>query len=222
MPEPGRQYVIASDTAGGGSRGDAATAVVLDAETTDLVAAMSEKADPHVWGPRCARLGIFYNEGVLAFETEPSRHGLAAATEALRLEYPKLYYRRRRDSWRPGFTDLLGFSTDVGTKPLIISRIKKQIQERPDASCPWKPLLLELKAQHWDDNERMISKGHDDHVMAYGIGLMVRDDCYERGIIQVEARKPMPEHEKFWAREDRLAALRLAGRQKRSIPQWRR
>lgn len=226
-PEAGKQYIIASDTAGGGSRDDHAVAIVIDAETCHIVAGMRERAAPHIWGPRCADLGHYYNKGVLAFETFPSTHGLAAATEAKNEGYPNLYMRRRHDSWARQQTDVLGFHTNVETKPLLISRIKKQIEVRFDVTpvvvpyVPWSDLLHEMRQQQWDDNERMVSKGHDDMVVCYGIALMVRDDCLYRGIVKTPERAPMTESERYWAKEDKRMATRVRI-QKRMVYPWLR
>jgi hypothetical protein len=218
QPEPDRQYVIASDTAGGGSRADHAAAIVLDGETCRVVAAMHARADPHVWGPRCARLGWFYNEAVLAFETLPSAHGLAAAVEAKNLGYPNLYFRRRNDTYGRPPTDQLGFHTNVETKPLVIARIKKQM-DLEDCDIPWVDLLEEMDEQFWDDNERMVSEGHDDRTMTYGIALVVRDDCYFRGILKPPEKKALTYTDRYWNEQEARMARK---KPQRRIPTWLR
>lgn len=223
MPEPGRQYVIVSDTAGGGAGGDKAVVVVLDGETCDLVAGWRELCDPHRWGPKCALLGWFYNEGVLGFETQPSTHGLAAAHEAMSVGYTRMYYRRRRDSYRKTVTDVLGFHTNVETKPLFINRIKKGMES--GHGIPWKELLRELKDQYWDDKGTMTSNGPDDMVDAYGIGLLIRDDCYSREIIKPPDKPLVTYEDRYWAREERRAATedRTRSRPHRNRnPRWNR
>lgn len=210
QPEAGRSYVIGADTAGGGSRGDFAVAVVVDAETCDVVAGWHERCDPHHFGPRCARLGTYYNTAVLAFETQPSTHGLTAATEAKNWGYERLYFRRRRDSIRKTTTDVLGFHTSVETKPMMIDRIKKALESR--AVIPWEGLLREMKEQRWEMTEsgtiRMVGakkSTHDDMVDAYGIALMVRDDCYVRQILKQEEPRPITDSERYWHRQDLMA-----------------
>lgn len=209
-PEPGSQYVVASDTAGGGAHGDFSVAVVLEAETCDLVAAWRERSDSHLWGPKCARLATYYNEAVLAFETQPSTHGLAAAHAAVAYGYGRIYFNQRRDSYLKTLSSSIGFHTHAATKPLIIDRIKKQ--RDAGSTIPWEDLLLELKEQQWDERSptgitRMVSRGHDDCVMAYGIALLVRDDCYVRQIIKTEVKPPRDESEAYWRRwEAQVAA----------------
>lgn len=222
-PIPGRQYVLASDTAGGGATGDFAVAIVLDAETCDIVAGWRERADPHVWGPKCARLAWYYNTAMLAFETQPSTHGLTAATEAKNIGYQRNYHRRRRDSIKKTQTDVLGFHTNSESKPLMIDRIKKALEAK--LSIPWEELLRELKDQAWDDTGKMTSRKHDDMVDAYGIALMVRDDCYFRQLITAEVKVPQTESERYWAREDqRVAHQEALARRHRSgmrrQPRW--
>ncbi len=223
MPVPGRQYVVSSDTAGGGAKGDPAVAIVLDAERCDIVAVWRELMDPHRWGPRCALLGWMYNEAMLGFETQPSTHGLTAATEALNYGYVRMYYRRRRDSGRRAPTDVLGFHTNVETKPLFINRIKQSMEL--GHSIPSRELLKELRAQYWDEKGQMASTGHDDMVDAYGIGLLIRDDCYARELIKPEVKMAVTFEDRYWAREkERVEGIesrqRHVARHRR--PRWNR
>lgn len=199
-PEPGRDYILASDTAGGGSRSDAAVIVVLDGETGDLVAGWRERCDPHNWGPRCAWLAWYYNEGMLGFETQPSTHGLAAATEARNFGYSRLYYRVQRDTYRKTQTEILGFHNHVHSKGILISEIKKALAA--GMGVPWRELIAEMRCQYWGENEKMASTRTDDMVDAYGIALVIRQDCYTRQLIRLPERKPMTETERYWAKEE--------------------
>lgn len=220
-PEPDRDYIVASDTAGGGAHGDFSVAVVLEAEKCDLVAAWRERADSHIWGQKCARLASYYNTAMLAFETQPSTHGLAAAESAINFGYTRMYRNRRQDTYTKVWTESIGFHTHAGTKPLIIDRIK--MQRDAGSVIPWEDLLYELKQQQWDDRTatnvpKMVSKGHDDCVMAYGIALRVRDDCYRRKLIKEESHEPTTATEHFWARRDRMFAQ---PQRKPRKPEWR-
>lgn len=209
QPETGRQYVIGADTAGGGSRGDFAVAVVVDAETCDVVAGWHERCDPHLFGPRCARLATYYNTAMLAIETQPSTHGLTAATEAKNWGYERLYHRRRRDSIRKTITEQLGWATSTETKPMMIDRIKKALEA--GSVIPWEGLLRELKDQRWEMTDggtvKMVGgnkRAHDDMVEAYGIALMARDDCYVRQLIVKQEPRPITDSERYWHRQDML------------------
>lgn len=221
-PEPGRAYFIASDTAGGSSGGDFAAACVIDGETRDVVAGWSERCDPHNWGPKCARLGWYFNEAILAFETHPSAHGLAAANAARDYGYGRMYFTRRQDSIKKTVQDTLGFHTHLGTKPLLINEIKQAVEA--GVAIPWPELVLELKRRKWSEpgatgERRMIGPGNDDKVMAFGIALMVRKDCYQRGMVKTEVVAPRTDSERYWAAEDkRLAALK----KRRHLPLRRR
>lgn len=205
LPEIGKQYVVVSDTGGGGSRADHAVAVVLDAESCNMVGIWRERCDPHQWGPKCALLAEYYNEAVLGFETLPSTHGLAAAIEAEKT-YSRMYRRRRYDSIRKGNTDELGFHTNVGTKPLFLNRIKSGMEAWTQSSGDShailsRELIAELRNQSRDEKNNPVSNGTDDIVAAWGIALMVRDDCYAREIIRVRNPEPQTDSERYWARE---------------------
>lgn len=200
-PEPGRQYILTADTAGGSKRGDKAAGVVLDGETGNLVAGWVERCDPHLWGPKMALLGWLYNEAMLGFETLPSAHGLAAAIEARAAGYPRSYHRVQYDSAQKRRTETLGFHTSVATKPLIISEIRQAME----AECliPWIELVVEMKGQKRDETGLMTSNGNDDMVMAYGICHMIRRDCYHRGLIKLPVPVPVTDAERYWASEQR-------------------
>lgn len=205
-PEHEHDYIVASDTAGGGAHGDFSVAVVLEAETCDLVAAWRERADSHVWGQKCARLATYYNEAMLAFETQPSTHGLAAAEAAISFGYKRIYRNRRQDTYTKAWTESIGFHTHAGTKPVLIDRIKKQ--RDAGSVIPWEELLLELKHQQWDDRTatnvpKMVSSGHDDCVMSYAIALRVRDECYARRLVRHIEKGPVTAADHFWARRDK-------------------
>lgn len=224
FPEAGREYVIGADTAGGGSRGDFAVACVIDAETCDVVAGWHERADPHHFGPRCARLGWFYNEAVLAFETQPSAHGLTAFTEAQHYGYERLYLRRTVNTYRRTVTEDPGFHTNSTTKPLMIDRVKKALEH--EVAIPWVELLEEMREQRWEqtDSGNTIMVGekkssHDDMVDAFALALMVRDDCYIRQIIKKPEPLPVDDSERYWFRvEQEEKALQPVRSQQGRIP----
>lgn len=220
-PQEGRQYVVASDTAGGGAYGDYSVAIVIEGESCDIVAAWREHSESHIWGPKCARLAQYYNEAMLAFETQPSTHGLAAASEARNYGYGRLYLRRTQDTYTKRWTESLGFHTHASSRPLIIDRIKKARDS--GSRIPWDVLLREMKQLQYGDKTSQgvpttTTRGHDDCVIAYGIGLLVRDDCYNRQLIKTEERTPETFKERFWAAEAKRAAQPKRARPKRWIP----
>lgn len=209
-PVVGKKYVIGVDTAEGLSKGDFATAVCIDGETCDVVATWRERDDPNVWGTKVAHLGWYYNSALLAIETWPSAHGVTAHRQAVAEGYQNLYRRSKQDSLAKPMTEKLGWATDSTSKPQLINRILLMLTDAArEGTTPIRDesLLNELRDQHWDEKGEMVSAGHDDFVIALGIALMVRDQCWRRGELRHEAPKPSTEHERYWAaREARLAS----------------
>jgi len=200
-PEENRKYVAASDTAGGLARGDFAVVVVIEGETCEVVARWKERDDPHVWGPKCAWLSWYYNEALLAFETYPSAHGYTACMEAINKGYKKIYKRQRQDTISKQVSEVLGWHTNSTTKPLLIDRIKRALDD--NCHIPDEELLYELRDQRWNGKGEMESRGHDDMVIAYGIALAVRDQSWTRGLLRPDPVMPKTESERYWAAYDK-------------------
>lgn len=206
-PDPARKYVIGVDTAGGLAKGDFAVAVVIEGESCAVVATWRERDDPNVWGPKCAFLGWYYNEAVLAIETYPSAHGMTCAREAQHAGYTRLYRRTPQDMLGRVMTEKIGWHTDGTSKPQLIDRVKRALQDaEKDGTTPiLDPVMLdELHEQHWNEKGEMESSSHDDMVVAFGIALMVRDQCWRKGELRVEVSPPNSEEGRFWASREKL------------------
>lgn len=219
-PDPARKYVVGVDTAGGLAKGDFATAVVIEGETCNVVATWRERDDPNVWGPKCAYLAWYYGEAMLAIETHPSAHGLTCAREAMHAGYTRVYRRSPQDLLNRPMREQLGWSTDSTSKPQLINRIKLALQDAArDGTFPiLDPLLLdELHEQHWNEKGEMESSGHDDMLMAYGIALMVRDQCWRKGELRVDEAKPNTEEARYWAGVKAASRVRPQRHQRRAL-----
>lgn len=202
-PVQGRSYVIGADAAGGAEKSDFAAAVVIEAETCEVVAIYQVRMPSVPWGETCARLGWKYNEAMLAFETFPSAFGLAAAHAAVQLGYQEIFTRHRENVATMDQTDLLGFHTNVSTKPLLISRIQETLAAR--SPIPAGILIDELVAQSYDpETGKMVCKGHDDVLMSFGIALYVRDLCWTQGLLRPEPERARTESDDFWNRRSRF------------------
>lgn len=211
-PQEGRQYVVGIDTAGGGPESDYSVACVIEAETQALVAMWRERMGPVNWGRKCCLLGWYYHEGLLAFETGVSAHGLSAAHAAIAYGYDRIYKRERQGVASRDETELIGWRTDVQTKPLLVDRVREMLEM--GATVPSEPLLRELKEQRYDENERIVAekkRGHDDMMIALGIAYMVRERAYTKGLLRREPEKPKAEHEVYWDRANRVLRLRQQG-----------
>lgn len=195
-PKPDRVYVLALDAAGGGPSGDFACGSVIDAETCSLVATIRDRCAPIPFGRRAARLGWYYNEALLAFETYPSGHGLAACHSAIQYGYPRLYRRRNQSTASRDVSEELGWHTSGRTKDMMIGRVTEAIQSFYDV--PSVVLIDELMAQRYNEEGKIVCQGHDDLMDSYAIALLVRDEAWRRGQIAKPKPPPLDETGRFW------------------------
>lgn len=218
MPEPGRKYVVGADTGSGSRMGDYGAASVVEGESCDQVARWYEVSSPNIWGPRCAMLAMFYNDAVLAFETAPSTHGTTAANEAFRFGYRNLYRRMTTDRTTRKVTETLGFHTNSTTKPQLIDRIKRALDEGSD--MPDEELLLQLRSRYRNERGLMDGPGHDDLIMAHGIALFVRDQSWIAGKMRPEIAEPHTAHDRYWEAQKKLWARKPVGAPKTRRTPW--
>lgn len=216
QPAGDRVYVIGADAAGGGPDGDFAAACVIEAESCALVARYHGHIDPHHFGPLCARLGWYFNEAMLAFETQPSAHGYSAATEAKNMGYSRLYRKHRDDTGYRQPSDTLGWHTNSTTKPQMIDRVKKALDDRVD--IPDELLVTQLGKQRWNENDEMITlakKDHDDIVIAFAVALKVRDNCWTRGLLRPPTKQLVTWEDRYWHhRRQKMLAPRRGERRR--------
>lgn len=222
-PDPALKYVLAADTAGGLAKGDFAAGCVIEAESCDMVARWLERADPNAFGPMMAMLGWYYNEAMLAFETFPSAHGVTAANAAMKVGYKNVWRRTRMDAIKRTSSEILGWHTNATTKPQIINRIKAAMEEGCD--IPDEVLLRQLREQRWSEAGEMTGRrnGHDDLLIAYGIALCVRDQCWTAGQLRSEPRLPRTASERYWmAWEARIGKAKKKPARSSLLPPWQR
>jgi hypothetical protein len=215
VPIPGRDVIIGSDTAGGGASGDYSVACVIDAETCALLALWRDHLSPMPWGRAVARLGWYYNEGFLAFETGVSSHGLAACHAAIAAGYRRIFKTqnvRRADMPQ---SEQLGWPTNSTTKPLMIARVQEALEQNLD--IPSEDLLRELSEQRYADTgtvRKVVPEKHDDMMMAYAVALCVRDRAWTAGLVHAaKANVVMDESARYWA-----AAEEKWKRRQRHVP----
>ena len=215
QPVAGRQYVAGIDSSGGGPDGDYAAAVVLDAETCGVVATWHEHKAPIPWGRACARLGWFWNEALLAFETFPSAHGLSACHAAIGYGYRRVYRSQLHNRAARDSTDDIGWHTNSVTKPQMIDRVRLALDD--GCEIPSADLIDELKGQRFEKPKsglsrlgapKMVAEDHDDLFIAFAIALMVRDSAWVAGQLRSEKIGPQNETERFWAARERQEAMR--------------
>lgn len=163
-PVIGRNYIVAVDTAGGGSDGDFATVQAIDRATGLQCAELQEKLPPLELAAVCAAMAREYNGALLAVER--NNHGAAVLAYLATLErYAPVYRQGGLDGW---------LTTSV-SKPEMIARLGALLVERPELFQS-RRLLSECRTYVRGANGQTGASGgtHDDLVMAMALAHAVR------------------------------------------------
>lgn len=161
--QPGKEYMVGVDPAGGGSEGDYSCAEVIERRTGLQCAELHGHFPPGELARRLIELGGLYNQGLLAVER--NNHGYGVLAHLQIAGYDNIYCAGKQAGWltsavtRPAMIETLA-STLVAEATLFRSR----------------RLLGECRTfvRHGDGSSGATSGTHDDCVMAMAIGLAVR------------------------------------------------
>ncbi len=193
-----KPYAIGGDTAGSGE--DYFTAKAVDCISRRTVATLRVKRiDEDLYADRLYCLGRYYNDALLAVE---SNYSSAPLRTLEALAYPNLYRRERNDAG--GVTRLVGFETNLKTRPLIISNLVALFREDSGIESDKTTLREMLTFVRGKSGRGEADKGcHDDLVMAlaiaqyaankadktYGETLFADDSFIERNFATVKKKK---------------------------------
>lgn len=208
-PEKGRPYTLGGDTAGEGS--DYFTAQVIDNISGEQVARLRwQKCDEDTYAKQCYCLGRYYNDALIAVETNYSTHP-QKVLEYLR--YPRLYVREIYDRYDGKLRKSFGFDTNSTTRPVLIARMVEFARENLHLFHDRDTLEEMLVFVRNEDGRAEAEEGeHDDLVMGFGIALMARASGQQRMTVETEAPKPK---QKKWT-EDQKEDYRRASAKERA------
>lgn len=206
-PDPNKSYVIGGDTAKGTKHSDFAVLQVLEKGTGDLCATLRGKIKPVELAYDAARLGYFYGgvTGAAFIGIEVNKDGITTNRELQQeIRYPNLFRRRTVDKTSEETEYKLGFHTNERTRPVILDKLDKWINEGEFALTDETTILECLTFIRGEDGKYQAQDGcYDDCVMALAIAVYIFDYC-------VEPPKPKTEEEKL---KEKLRA-------KRGSEQW--
>ena len=184
LPEEGVPYVLGGDTAGEGS--DYFTAIVIDNVTGRIVAKLRQKySEPEYVRQICA-LGRFYNDALVAIETNFSTYPVMKLQE---MEYPNQYSREREDTYTRQMKKSYGFRTDRQSRPRAIANLVEVFFSHPEWFTD-RELLEEMLTFCYNEDHRpeALAGKHDDLVMGAAITYAVRHQ--QRMTVLTEPEKP--------------------------------
>lgn len=125
--DPKETYYIGADVAMGVRGGDYSVAQVVDSHRRQ-VATWRGHIQPDAFAKVLYSLGVYYNMALVA--PENNNHGILTCSElAKSLSYPNIYMKTVVDTLTEKESIVLGFSTNMKTKPLIIDELRAEVRD---------------------------------------------------------------------------------------------
>ena len=184
LPEEGVPYVLGGDTAGEGS--DYFTAIVIDNVTGRIAAKLRQKYSEPEYVRQIYALGRFYNDALVAIETNFSTYPVMKLQE---MEYSNQYSREREDTYTRQMKKSYGFRTDRQSRPRAIANLVEVFSSHPEWFTD-RELLGEMLTFCYNEDHRpeALAGKHDDLVMGAAITYAVRHQ--QRMTVLTEPEKP--------------------------------
>jgi hypothetical protein len=179
-PQPGHEYLIASDVARGDGT-DFSSSHVIDMFEREQVAEYKGKLPPDMFAKFLTELGYEYNSALLL--TEANSVGYATCLKILDLEYPNIYYSMKgfhgRDraklekAYRNKESMVPGFQTTLTTRPLVIAQLEQEVRTNT-LTIRSTRTISELRTLIYNNGRPEAMHGYnDDLVMSLGIAVYV-------------------------------------------------
>jgi len=184
LPEEGVPYVLGGDTAGEGS--DYFTAIVIDNVSGRIAAKLRQKYSEPEYVRQIYALGRFYNDALVAIETNFSTYPVMKLQE---MEYPNQYSREREDTYTRQMKKSYGFRTDRQSRPRAIANLVEVFSSHPEWFTD-RELLEEMLTFCYNEDHRpeALAGKHDDLVMGAAITYAARHQ--QRMTVLTEPEKP--------------------------------
>lgn len=179
-----REYIIGADVASGidaagedaqESNLDYSTAVVIDKETGEEMAAYRGRVKPEDFAHDLAEIGRRYNNALIAVERNGDGGTVITCLMVVN-QYMNIY--KHKDWWkrdRQKLKEIEGFPTTTKNRPLACNRVKHFVEESPELIYDKKFLDEAATFVHSGKGKPEAAEGyHDDTVMCRGIAYYVR------------------------------------------------
>jgi hypothetical protein len=168
--QPNRDYILAADTAGGGSDGDFAAVQVIDIETGRQCAELQQRLRPADLAYAIEELAKRYNDALVVVERN-NHGGTVLAFLQDRIRRDRLYHHGSEAGWL----------TSSASKPEAISRLGVLLAQRPEMFAS-RRLLSECRTYISGEHGRTAAAAgeHDDLVISMAIAQTVRTERLNR------------------------------------------
>jgi hypothetical protein len=160
---PGREYLVAVDTASGAPDGDFAAVQVIDRVTGMQCAELQQRLRPAELARVSVQLAKRYNGALLAIER--NNHGAGVIAYVANEGYDRLYTQNSEVGWL----------TTQASKPAMVAEVGSMLDHVPER-IKSRRLLAECRTfvNRKNGKTEAAPGSHDDLVMAMGLALAVR------------------------------------------------
>lgn len=203
-PEAGRVYVIGADSSSGVKSGDPAAASVIALDNGEQVATVQVHIDPHDFAGILFALGEYYGgpDGQAYLVLEINSHGLAVLEVLRQSGYWNFYTRTTWDNVEQKWQPVLGFHTQVKTRPMLINRARIALSDK-DIIIRDPVLIDEASTFILNDagKEEAMAGKHDDVLMSWMLAHEGRSRLFETKGITPSPKKNEPINGTAWVFE---------------------
>ena len=171
------EYIISGDVARGDSK-DYSTFHVIDVSEGELVAEYKGKIRPDNFAELLSQWGHKYNKALLC--PENNSFGYATILKLQEMQYPRLYYRKRKGVYLGSYVpkqsaDIAGFTTNGKTRSMILGKLEEILRNK-QIYIPSSRTYEELKTFTWNTGRAQAKRGfNDDLVISLAIGTWLYD-----------------------------------------------
>jgi hypothetical protein len=174
-------YIVTADIARGDSQ-DFSTFHIIDVGEGECVAEYKGKIPPDRFAELLNEFGLRYNKALMC--PENNSYGYATILKLQELQYPNLYYRKRKaifigDYVPKSDSDVAGFTTSGKTRSLILTKLEEVLRNKQIKVYSTR-FYEELKTFIWKGSKAQAMKGyHDDLVISFAIAMWLYDTSSE-------------------------------------------
>ena len=171
-PDWNESYIIGADVALGVKQ-DYSAAIVMNTDGHICAVYRNNEIDPSSYGDALFYLGRYYNNALLAVESNSM--GVATLARLKQMGYINMYYQTKAAKLSHEEGETPGFRMSHGSKPMVIGHLKRAIEE-DDIWVPCKTVISEMQTYVSDEmgKTNALPGCYDDTIMALAITWEVR------------------------------------------------
>jgi hypothetical protein len=170
-------YIMTADVSRGDSK-DFSTFHIVDVGEGECVAEYKGKIPPDRFAELLHKFGMKYNCALLC--PENNSYGYATVLKLKELQYPNLYYKKRKGVYLGGYvpsTDqsIAGFTTSGKTRNLILTKLEEVLRNKQIMIYSTR-FYEETKTFSWRGTKAQAQKGYnDDLIISFAIAMWLYD-----------------------------------------------